>query len=84
MTFLGEIKRRKVFHVAVVYAVVAWALVEIVATVEEPLGLPGWVDTLVIVLVGTLGLLRLSNRELPDIRRVGENRKAARVRRPPI
>ena len=51
MTFLGEIKRRKVFHVAVVYAVVAWALVEIVATVEEPLGMPGWVDTLVIVLV---------------------------------
>ncbi len=38
MSFLGEIKRRKVFHVAVVYAVVAWALVEIVATVDEPLG----------------------------------------------
>ena len=51
MSFLGEIRRRKVFQVAVVYAVVAWALVEIVATIEEPLGLPGWVDTLVIVLV---------------------------------
>ena len=38
MSLISEIKRRKVFHVAVVYAVVALALVEIVATVEEPLG----------------------------------------------
>ena len=51
MSFLGEIKRRKVFRVAIVYAIVAWGLVEIVATVEAPLGLPDWVDTLVIVLV---------------------------------
>ena len=51
MSFLGEIKRRKVFRVAIVYAVVAWGLVEIVATVEAPLGLPDWIDTLVIVLV---------------------------------
>ncbi len=51
MAFLGEIKRRKVFHVALVYAAVAWLLVEIVATVEEPLNLPGWADTLIIVLL---------------------------------
>lgn len=51
MSLLGEIKRRRVAQVAVLYGVVAWGLVEIVATVEEPLGLPGWVDTLVIVLV---------------------------------
>ena len=38
MSFLGEIKRRKVFHVAIVYAVVAWALVDIVTTPNEPLG----------------------------------------------
>ncbi len=50
-SLLGEIKRRKVFQVAAVYAVVAWLLVEITATVEEPLSLPGWADTLVIVLV---------------------------------
>lgn len=50
MSFLAELKRRKVFQVAVVYAVVAWLLVQIVATIEEPLSLPPWVDTLVIVL----------------------------------
>jgi TolB-like protein/Flp pilus assembly protein TadD len=50
-SFLGEIKRRKIFQVAAVYAVVAWLLVQIVATVEAPLSLPDWVDTLVIVLL---------------------------------
>ena len=50
MSFLGEIKRRKIFQVAAVYAVVAWLLIQIVATIEEPLSLPDWVDTLVIVL----------------------------------
>lgn len=48
---MGEIKRRKVFQVAAVYAVVAWLLVQIVATVEEPLGLPMWFDTGIIVLL---------------------------------
>ncbi len=50
-SFLGEIRRRKVFQVAAVYAVVAWLLVQIVATVEAPLNLPDWVDTLVILLL---------------------------------
>jgi TolB-like protein/Tfp pilus assembly protein PilF len=49
MSFLGEIKRRRVFQVAVVYAVVAWLLVQIVDVVNEPLNLPGWFDTVVIV-----------------------------------
>ena len=48
---MREIKRRKVFQVAAVCAVVAWLLVQIVATVEEPLGLPAWFDTGVIVLL---------------------------------
>ena len=51
MSFLGELKRRKVFQVAAVYAVVAWLLVQIVTSIEEPLNLPDWADTLVIVLV---------------------------------
>jgi len=51
MSFLGEIKRRKIFQVAAVYAVVAWLLIQIVATIEAPLNLPDWVDTLVIVLL---------------------------------
>lgn len=51
-SFLSELKRRKVFKVAVVYVIVAWLLVQIVATVEAPLNLPDWFDTAVIVLLG--------------------------------
>jgi len=51
MSFLGEIKRRKIFQVAAVYALVAWLAVQIVVTVEAPLSLPDWVDTLVILLL---------------------------------
>ncbi len=50
-SFLGELKRRKVFQVAVVYAVVAWLIVQVVDAVNEPLSLPGWLDTVVIVLL---------------------------------
>jgi adenylate cyclase len=51
MSFWEEDRRRKVVRVAVVYSVVAWLLVQVVVTVEEPLSLPGWMDTFVIVLV---------------------------------
>ncbi|HEY5623673.1 MAG TPA: hypothetical protein VIV14_07915, partial [Gammaproteobacteria bacterium] len=51
MSFFAEIKRRHVIQVAVVYAVIGWGLIEVVSTIEEPLGLPGWFDTFVIVLV---------------------------------
>ena len=50
-SFLGEIKRRKVFHVAAVYAVVAWLTIQIVDVISEPLNLPGWLDTVVIILL---------------------------------
>jgi len=49
MSFLGEIKRRKVFQVAAVYAVVAWLIVQIVDVVSEPLSVPGWFDTVTIL-----------------------------------
>lgn len=52
MSFLAEIKRRKVFQVAAVYAVVAWLLIQVVGAVSEPLTLPDWLDTVVIVLLG--------------------------------
>ena len=51
MSFLGEIKRRKVFQVAVVYAVVAWLLIQIIDVVNDPLRLPAWFDTVTIVLL---------------------------------
>jgi len=51
MSFLGEIKRRKVFQVAAVYAVVAWLIIQIIDVVSEPLNLPDRLDTVVIVLL---------------------------------
>jgi hypothetical protein len=51
MSFMGEMKRRKVFQVAAMYAVVAWLLVQVITSVEAPLKLPDWVDTFVIILL---------------------------------
>jgi len=50
-SFLGEIKRRKVFQVAAVYAVVAWLTIQVVDIISEPLNLPDWLDTVVIILL---------------------------------
>lgn len=50
--FFAELRRRRVFRVAAAYLVVAWLLIEVSSTVAEPLRLPTWVPTLVIVLVG--------------------------------
>jgi len=52
MSFVQEVRRRKIFQVAAVYAVVAWLLAQVVVTIEAPLSLPGWVDTFVIVCLG--------------------------------
>jgi Tol biopolymer transport system component len=51
MSFLVEIKRRKVFKVAAVYAVMAWLIIQIIDVVNEPLQLPDRLDTVVIVLL---------------------------------
>jgi TolB-like protein/Tfp pilus assembly protein PilF len=48
--FLRELKRRRVFRVAVAYLVVAWLLVQVSNTTFPHLGLPVWSITLVIVL----------------------------------
>jgi adenylate cyclase len=48
--WLAELRRRKVFRVAVVYVVVAWLLIQIADTTFEPMGLPGWTIRLVITL----------------------------------
>jgi len=52
MSILGELKRRKIFQVIAVYAVVAWLVVQVITAIEGPLNLPDWVDTFVIVLLG--------------------------------
>jgi adenylate cyclase len=48
--FVGELQRRKVIRVAVAYGVVAWVVVQVAETVFEPLQLPPWALTLVVVL----------------------------------
>jgi len=35
MSFVGEIKRRKVFQVAAVYAVVAWLVIQVVDVINS-------------------------------------------------
>ncbi len=50
-SFLGELKQRRVFRVAGLYAVVAWLLTEVAATVFPALRLPDWTVTLVVALL---------------------------------
>jgi TolB-like protein/Flp pilus assembly protein TadD len=47
---VAELRRRKVIRVAVAYGVVAWLVVQVAETVFEPLQLPHWTLTLVVVL----------------------------------
>jgi len=49
--FSRELARRRVYPVVVAYALVAWALLQIGEVTFEPLGLPGWVMTSLVVLV---------------------------------
>ena len=49
MSLPGEIKRRKILQVAAAYAVVAWVVIQIVDVIIDPLGLPEWLDTVVIL-----------------------------------
>jgi len=53
--FLEELKRRKVIRVVVAYVIVGWLLIQVAETTFDPMGLPPWSLTLVIVLV-ILGL----------------------------
>jgi len=47
----GELRRRNVFRVGVAYAIVAWLLIEMVATVFPALKLPEWTVTFVTALI---------------------------------
>jgi len=49
--FWQELKRRKVIHVIVVYASAALVIIELINNITEPLRLPEWTPTLVIVLL---------------------------------
>ena len=45
----AELRRRKVIRVALVYAVVGWLLIQVAETTFEPLNLPDWTLTLVVM-----------------------------------
>jgi hypothetical protein len=47
---LEELKRRKVFRVAAVYAVVAWLLIQVADTVLPALQMPDWTVSFVTIL----------------------------------
>lgn len=51
MSFFQELRRRKIFRVAAIYGVTGWLIAQIVSVINEPLHLPGWFDTAVIVLL---------------------------------
>lgn len=48
---VAELRRRRVFRVAIAYLAMGWLVIEVSATVPEALGLPQWVLPTVIVLV---------------------------------
>jgi uncharacterized membrane protein YhdT len=48
---IHELRRRTIFRVAGVYAVVGWILAQASGVLEDALGLPAWFDTLVVSLL---------------------------------
>ena len=51
MRFVAELKRRKVFRTAAVYAVGAWLVLQVGEVIFEPLHFPDWAMTLLVALV---------------------------------
>jgi TolB-like protein len=49
--FFLELKRRNIFKVATTYAIAGWLIIQIVTAIDEPLSLPLWFATTIIVLV---------------------------------
>ena len=47
----SDLQRRGVFRVAGIYCVAAWALSEVVISLEEPLELPGTLDTSILIVL---------------------------------
>ena len=76
---LGELKRRKVYRVMVAYAVAAWLILQVGEVTFEPLGMPEWSMTaLVIVVIAGLPISMLL-AWLVDITPEGIRRDEPRV-----
>ncbi len=84
--FLKELRRRKVFQVAAIYAVTAWLLAQGAALAESSLALPAWFDAAIIVTLA-LGfpiaiILAYAFEVTPDgLRRTGASEDEADDRR---
>jgi hypothetical protein len=50
-TFFAELKRRKVYSVAIAYVVAGWALAQGIAQVLPVFDIPNWVVRLLVVLI---------------------------------
>ncbi|MEE9161864.1 MAG: hypothetical protein V3U35_02740, partial [Candidatus Neomarinimicrobiota bacterium] len=50
-SFLAELKRRRVFRVAALYGGVAFVLFQIIDSIFEPLHIPEWIGSLIIILL---------------------------------
>ena len=50
-SFLAELKRRRVFRVAAVYGGVAFVLFQIIDSIFQPLHIPEWIGSLIIILL---------------------------------
>jgi hypothetical protein len=49
--FLADLKRRHLYRVAAVYAVVAWVAIQLVSNLTPMLRLPEWAGSLILVLL---------------------------------
>lgn len=49
--FFDEMKRRKVYPVIVTYAIAGWLLLQVGEVTFEPLGMPGWLMTALVIAV---------------------------------
>ena len=51
LSFLNELKRRKVFRVGIAYVIIAWLVAQILQLVFESFGTPGWAIKTALVLL---------------------------------
>ncbi|MEE2525948.1 hypothetical protein V0U79_06185 [Hyphobacterium sp. HN65] len=51
MNLLAELRRRQVFRVAAAYLVAGWIVMQVVATIGGAAGLPGWADSLALIIL---------------------------------
>ncbi len=51
--YFAQLKRRKVFQVAIGYMIVAWLIIQVADAILEPLQVPQWAETLIVVILLT-------------------------------